>query len=422
MAREVTISIEIRGKQQPVGVIRGDSYQDARFKYFRDYLDIDGIKPISISLPLQEEEFDVGRTKNFFEGLLPEGFSRRAVADWVKADENDYLTILEKLGQEVLGAIQVMDDGTSFRERAYEPLSEEQVKKLAAEGATRSTELLMQTHLSLTGASGKAGLYYEPEENRWYLPKGDAASTHIVKQSHIRLNHIVLNEQLCMQTAKKLGIDVPESFVINLGSGADSDVLFATKRYDRSMNSDVKVDGLICPYRLHQEDFSQALSISPASKYEHEDSGYLRRMFKLVNEYSAKPIEDQLKLWDMIVYSYLIGNTDCHVKNFSLTYGEDFKSIRLSPAYDIVCTQAYGSTSEMSFFIGGELDINAMNRDTFKVAARDAGLGEKLAMKRFDYLADNIEAKLDEAAQEMYEQGLTDVYLIADRMREVVKR
>jgi len=50
------------------------------------------------------EEFSIQQTKNFFEGLLPEGFSRRAVANWAKVDENDYLSILAELGRECLGA------------------------------------------------------------------------------------------------------------------------------------------------------------------------------------------------------------------------------------------------------------------------------------------------------------------------------
>ena len=132
-------------------------------------------------------------------------------------DENDYLSLLEKLGQECLGAICIQGEGTDICQSSYELLSAQQVLALASEGATKSTELLLETHLSLTGASGKVGLYYDSPSNQWYLPKGKAASTHIVKQSHVRLNRLVLNEQLCMCTAKKMGIDVPDSFIVNLG-------------------------------------------------------------------------------------------------------------------------------------------------------------------------------------------------------------
>ena len=72
-------------------------------------------------------------------------------------------------------------------------MSAEEVKRLAQEGATESAELVTKAHLSLTGASGKVGLYYDNEKDEWYLPYGDAPSTHIVKQSHVRLKNIVAN-------------------------------------------------------------------------------------------------------------------------------------------------------------------------------------------------------------------------------------
>ena len=115
----------------------------------------------------------------------------------------------------------------------YKLLSIDDVKALAKEGVSKSTELITEAHLSLTGASGKEGLYYDAERDMWYQPNGDAPSTHIVKQSHVRLSDIVTNEQLSLTTASKLGISIPESFIINTGAARDEEILFATKRYDR---------------------------------------------------------------------------------------------------------------------------------------------------------------------------------------------
>ncbi len=226
-------------------------------------------------------------------------------------------------------------------------VTEQQVKALAAEGAQKSAEIVTNTksHLSLTGASGKVGLYYDEAGSRWYLPEGTAPSTHIVKQSHVRLEGIVTNEQLSMMTAAKCGIEVPQSFIIDLGSGDDNEVLYATRRYDRTFEGSVNmITGLPCPLRLHQEDFSQALGIK-------RNAGYMRRMFEILRQYSSNPIADQQRLWDMIVFNYLLGNTDAHIKNFSLLYGKDLHSIRLAPAYDMVSTTVYeSSTREMALY------------------------------------------------------------------------
>lgn len=63
----------------------------------------------------------------------------------------------------------------------------EDVKNLAKEGVSESAQLVTKAHLSLTGASGKVGLYYDDKKGEWYLPIGNAPSTHIVKQSHVGL-------------------------------------------------------------------------------------------------------------------------------------------------------------------------------------------------------------------------------------------
>ena len=110
----------------------------------------------------------------------------------------------------------------------------------------------------------------------------------------------------------------------------------------------------------------------------------MKDMFTLLREKSARPIDDQLKLWKIIVFNYLIGNTDGHIKNFSLLYGPDLKNVRLAPAYDIINETGYeGMTRRMSFAIGGEYQIDSITRESFILAAHEAGLGERMAMKRF---------------------------------------
>ena len=413
--RELSVFIELNGIQTLVGKIAGESYLDARFRYEQEYLDNKDAAAISISLPLQQEAFSPAKTKNFFESLLPEGFSRKAVANWMKADENDYISILAELGRECLGAIKIVE-GQDDEVSGYELLSAQRVKALAAEGATKSTEILLETHLSLTGASGKVGLYYNAADKTWYLPKGDAPSTHIVKQSHVRHKQIVLNEQLCIQTAKRIGITVPESFIVSQGSQADEDILYATARYDRPLSNNKELDGLKCPYRLHQEDFAQALGIFAADKYEKTPSGYMARMFELLRNESANPIEDQMALLRIIIFNYLIGNTDCHVKNFSLLYSEDLKSKRLAPAYDLVATRVYRTTSDMSFYIGDELNISKINRSKFEMVASEIGLSSNLVLNNFDDVANKLEKAMADAAEKLAEKGFENAISLKDEI------
>ena len=424
--KDLSVMIEVGGQDVFVGKITGENSENASFSYADSYLSDSESRPISLSMPLEQKSFDAVRTRNYFEGLLPEGFSRKCVAEWIRADENDYLAILEGLGSECLGAIKIIDEtaktGSSLP--GYRKLNAVEVLNLAREGATKSAELVTKAHLSLAGASGKAGLYYHEKEREWYLPFGTAPSTHIVKQSHVRLKQIVTNEQLCLLTARNLGIEIPDSFIINADDRDEESILFATRRYDRKFSEDEKlVDGLPVPRRLHQEDFAQAMGVAASFKYERNREHYLRKMFSVLRNYSSDPIEDQLKLWDICIFNFLIGNTDNHIKNLSLLYGEDLKTIRLAPVYDIVSTMVYENSSEnMSLSIGGVLNIHDVKRDSFKREARSVDIGEKIAMQRLDKMADSFEAALYKAGTILEEQGYPQVNIMAQKILSAFKQ
>jgi serine/threonine-protein kinase HipA len=221
-----------------------------------------------------------------------------------------------------------------------------------------------------------------------------------------------------MMAAAKCGIEVPQSFIIDLGSGNDSEVLYATRRYDRTFEGAVNmITGLPCPLRLHQEDFSQAMGISSADKYEKRNAGYMRRMFEILRQYSSNPIADQQRLWDMIVFCYLLGNTDAHIKNFSLLYGKDLRSIRLAPAYDMVSTTVYeSSTREMAFSIGSALSIDDITENSFIEASEEVYLGKRFAVGRYHYICNHFREALRDAAAELSEAGFSKAKEMEDRI------
>lgn len=226
------------------------------------------------------------------------------------------------------------------------------------------------------------------------------------------------NEQLSLTAASKLGISIPESFIINTGAARDEEILFATKRYDRVIPKNAAyINGLIRPFRLHQEDFAQALGIPAYEKYEKGNKRYLLKAFQLLRNNVANPLTDQLKLWDMLIYDYLIGNTDNHIKNLSLLYSEDLKTVGLAPAYDIISTVIYQGTSrEMAIGIGGERNIDRITREHFINAASDIGFGKKMALKHFDGLVDGFEKALNETAVQLSEEGYLKAKDIAEQI------
>ena len=415
------VYLEINGESTPIGRIRDVDGGGPCFSYSKEYLETSNPRAISVSLPLSREDFSADETKSFFEGLLPEGFTRREVARQLHADEMDYLTILSEQGRECIGAIRILQEGDPLPESNYEELTMEQIKSLAEEGVSKSVEIVTNTHLSLTGASGKVGLYQEANSGKWYLPYGDAPSTHIVKQSHVRLEDIVVNEQMMMLTAAELGINTIDSDILNCGGGEDHEILFATKRYDRCFpEKPVEIGGLPRPNRLHQEDFAQAMGVPSSEKYETTDRGYLKRMFDIVRQNSSDPLRDQIELWDRIVFNWLIGNTDAHIKNYSLLYDEGMGRVGLAPAYDMISTVVYSeSTRNMSFYIGGEVDLDRITDACFEKASAEAGIGRSLAMSRVEKMSSEIGSALENAKEQLVLSG----FPTADKIcKQVIQR
>lgn len=127
--RKLSVFIEINGSSEYVGEISGTDSTDACFSYADTYLDNPEHRAISIGLPLEERVFNAQRTRIFFEGLLPEGFTRRCVAEWMHVDENDYISILAGLGKECLGAIKILDEIDKKIVPEYRKLSAEEVRQ-----------------------------------------------------------------------------------------------------------------------------------------------------------------------------------------------------------------------------------------------------------------------------------------------------
>ncbi|MBO7401775.1 MAG: HipA domain-containing protein [Lachnospiraceae bacterium] len=427
------VQIEIDGSFVEAGTITGNDSRDAVFTYDSAYAENPLLRPVSLSFPKQASSFSPAATRNFFEGLLPEGFTRRFIAKTLHADSSDYISILRELGGECIGAIKIVDKTRELPAAGYRRLTADDILALAAEGATRSVDLVVKSHLSLAGASGKAGLYYDEPTKTWYQPTGDAPSTHIVKQSHIRLANIVTNEQLCLQTAKKLGITIPSAFILTTGDPAgrkdtvglpafdDSSVLFVTGRYDRYFPSNAQsIEGLPVPRRLHQEDFAQALGIPAEEKYEKPGSDYLQKIFRCILTNSANPMADALELWRICIFNYLVGNTDNHIKNISLLYSGDMRSIRLAPAYDIVSTVVYPSgTEEMSLSINKKTDINTISKEDYLAEAKRLGMGRGFISDIFDELSEGFRNALLSTSEELEAEGLTAAPALAEKILSI---
>ena len=275
----IEVRAEVSGTFQSVGEIRTLSGTGEQFSYC-DWLEAMGGVGISLSLPSSDKVYMASEMRPYFEGLLPEEDARKSIARSLGVSSNSYLKLLAALAGECIGAVSLggeeEDDPT---ESMYLPISDEELAALEQGGYAQAGKFARRSRLSLAGAQAKTGLYLDETSGGWYMPRGLALSTHVVKPMNPVFDELVQNELWCMSLAKASGIPVAEAGCIVGHPG-----LLAVKRYDRVVDEGShRIQGLPVPRRLHQEDFCQALGLLGRDKYEERGESILRQCLRCLS-------------------------------------------------------------------------------------------------------------------------------------------
>ena len=337
------------------------------FAYDENYVNNNGM-PLSLSLPLQKEEFSQKKCMPYFSGLLPEGSIRNRISEYLHISESSTIKFLQALGGECSGTVSFYnsEEETNFPENKwhlseenYIPFSMDKLNSFIKESKNKPMLLgSKDLRLSLAGAQEKISLAYF--NDTWHLPKNGAPSTHILKPTRSgELSTIAQNEFFCMNLAEKLNLPVPKTQILEL----DDLSVFVCQRYDRKFDSEKP-----SIQRIHQEDFCQALGIMNDINYQADGGPSFKDCFNLIQEKFSDKLEQINIFLKSILFNYLIGNCDSHGKNFSLIY--ENSKIKLSPLYDLVSTTVYPSlTTKMAMKLGSNYEIKKINRtDFFKQA------------------------------------------------------
>jgi serine/threonine-protein kinase HipA len=100
----------------------------------------------------------------------------------------------------------------------------------------------------------------------------------------------------------------------------DKSLTYFIKRFDRRSHND----------KIPVEDFAQLAGLNRDTKYDYS----MEKVVKLIDSYCTFPAIEKIKLFKLTIFSYLIGNEDMHLKNFSIITQKGISS--LSPSYDLV--------------------------------------------------------------------------------------
>ena len=165
-------------------------------------------------------------------------------------------------------------------------------------------------------------------------------------------------EDLTMHLAEIEGIKTVPHSLIRFKSG---ELAYISRRIDRMGKSGKKI---------HMEDMCQLTERLTEDKYR----GSMEQVGKTILKYSSNPGLDAVNYFELVVFSYLTGNADMHLKNFSLINsklrnGEDV--VTLAPAYDLVATKLLipEDKEEMALPINGKKS-NLMTKDFNELASR----------------------------------------------------
>ena len=320
-----------------VGTLSQLKNGSVRIKYEDAYRLNPDATPLSTNIPLSESDHQGQAVTNWLWGLLPdnEAVLRRWGREFSVSTRSAFGLLSTPIGEDCPGAFTFVRpelvEIVMNQKGTVQWLSENEIANIVRELRADATAWLgndTSGRFSLAGAQAKTALLWDGK--KWGRPSGSIATTHIFKPAITGFDEHDLNEHLCMQAAKSLGIVVAST---SIQSFEDQSVLII-RRYDRSISDHVQV-------RVHQEDICQALGVHPSKKYQNEGGpspkSIAARMRLLMPGSVAKQSIERFA--DALIWNWIIAGTDAHAKNYSLLLaGQD---VRLAPLYDIASALAY---------------------------------------------------------------------------------
>lgn len=230
------------------------------------------------------------------------------------------------------------------------PLSAEELRQEARNRADK---------MSIQGIQAKLSAIIDVKNNSFKIV--DREGTYILKPPSDLYPEVPQNEDLTMRLAKTVNIPVP---LHGLLFNADQTFTYFIKRFDRGPR-----------HRKYAcEDFAQLSGHTRDTKY----NSSMESIAKIIERFCTFPEVEKKALLIRILFNYLVGNEDMHLKNFSLLTINN--KIQLSPAYDFLnSTIALGNArEEMALPLHGKKQ-QITRKDIFNYYAQDClNLNEKV--------------------------------------------
>ena len=183
---------------------------------------------------------------------------------------------------------------------------------------------------------------------------------YILKPQTDRFDNLPEVEDLTMHLAELARIKVVPHTLVRF---ADGELCYLTRRIDRTSEGE----------KIAMEDMCQLTE----HLTEHKYKGSYEQIAKTIQKYSSIPKLDLVNYWEQVVFSWITGNADMHLKNFSL-YGRQKGGYELTPAYDMLSTALVmpEDTEELALSLNGKK--RKIRKADFVASMQLSGLEEKV--------------------------------------------
>lgn len=229
---------------------------------------------------------------------------------------------------------------------------------------------VIKSHATIAGVQEKISLDIDKKSEGKRLTIVGLWGRFILKPPSKDYPEMPALEHLSMQLAHEMGIAVVPHALIKMSDGK---LAYISRRIDRPRDGS----------KLQMEDMCQLTERLTEDKYKSS----MENIAKTIKKFSSVPMLDVINFFEIAIFSFLIGNADMHLKNFSLLW-KDTDHVVLSPAYDMLATRLLISEKndpeEMALTLNGKK--NKISREDIFEFGRNIGLNEKQiknAMSKF---------------------------------------
>lgn len=263
--------------------------------------------------------------------------------------------------------------------------------QLLQAAATRAVKM------SIQGMQPKVSTILRVKEGKMAIV--DNGGRFILKPPHLLFAELPENETLTMSLAATVGIEVPLHGLIRNSDGTHS---YFIRRFDRAGRA-----------KLPVEDFAQLSGASRETKYDSSTE----KLIAVIDAHCTFPALERLKLLDVLLFVFLTGNEDMHLKNWSLITRDG--RVELSPAYDLLNSTIANDASkeELALPLRGIKSKLKANDFWVYLAVERLGLSASLVTEAKTKLAHASTAWPEKIANSFLSSEMKQRYLILLQQR-----